>query len=67
MRQYRGVSSLKKAAMSVLVKMLDTKDIEKLRDVFLRIDTDGTGTINAIELKRALAENKLSLAEKEIQ
>jgi len=53
--------------MNVLVKMLDTKDIEKLRDVFLRIDTDGTGTINAIELKKALSENKLSLAEKEIQ
>lgn len=29
---YRGVSSLKKAALNMLVKMLDTKEIENLRE-----------------------------------
>ena len=28
MRQYKGVSALKKAAMNTLVKMADSKDIE---------------------------------------
>jgi len=45
------VSSLKKAAMNVLVKMLDNKEIENLREMFLRIDKDGTGMITAHELK----------------
>jgi Ca2+-binding EF-hand superfamily protein len=40
--------------MNVLVKMLDTKDLEKLRNAFMEIDKDGTGMINAFELKKAL-------------
>jgi hypothetical protein len=35
MKEYRGVSTLKKAAMNILVKMADNKDIEKLREAFI--------------------------------
>lgn len=42
---YRGVSSLKKAALNMLVKMLDTRELENLREEFLKIDKDGTGLI----------------------
>ena len=56
LKQYRGVSTLKKAAMNLLVKMLDSKDIEGLRDVFLQMDKDGTGMITALELKKVLSE-----------
>ena len=31
LKNYRGVSTLKKAAMNLLVKMLDSKEIENLR------------------------------------
>jgi hypothetical protein len=34
LKDYKGVSKLKKAAMNVLVKMLDTKEIEQLRQAF---------------------------------
>jgi len=37
--------------MNVLVKMLDSKEIENLREVFMRLDKDGTGMITAAELK----------------
>jgi hypothetical protein len=40
LRQYRGVSTLKKAAMNLLVKMADNKDIKSLRDIFMQIDKD---------------------------
>jgi hypothetical protein len=34
LRQYKGETALKKAAMNILVKMLDTKDIQFLKDIF---------------------------------
>jgi calcium-dependent protein kinase len=54
LRHYRGVSALKKAAMNLLVKMADNKDIKSLRDIFMQIDKDQTGDITAAELKDAL-------------
>lgn len=51
LRAYRGVSSLKKAVMNILVKMTNNKEIEKLREIFTSIDIDGTGYITAVELK----------------
>jgi Ca2+-binding EF-hand superfamily protein len=49
-REYRGVSALKRAAMNILVKMADTKEIEELREIFLSIDTETTGYITVEEL-----------------
>jgi calcium-dependent protein kinase len=54
MKEYKGVSALKKAAMNILVKMADNKDIEKLREAFISMDLDSTGDIRADELKLAL-------------
>ena len=34
LKDFKGVSKLKKAAMNVLVKMLDSKEIESLRETF---------------------------------
>jgi len=45
LREYKGVSALKKTAMNILVKMADNKDIEKLREAFIAMDLDGTGDI----------------------
>jgi calcium-dependent protein kinase len=66
LRDYKGVSTLKKAAMNVLVKMLDTKEIKKLRDAFMLLDKDGTGMISFTELKQAIKESKLNIKKKEI-
>jgi len=54
MRQYKGVSALKKAAMNILVKMAESKDIIKLKETFIAMDLDDTGDIREDELKIAL-------------
>ena len=66
LRNYKGVSTLKKAAMNILVKMLDVNEIEKLREAFLHIDTDNTGQITAAELKEALMRSNFNIPETEI-
>jgi len=40
--------------MNILVKMTDQAKIEELREQFVKIDTDGTGMIDAEELKTAI-------------
>ena len=54
LRKYKGISALRKEAMSVLVKMLNQKEIGKLRAIFEEIDEDQTGMINIHELEQAL-------------
>lgn len=43
--------------MSVLIKMLNAKQIETLRKVFVLIDKDATGMISIDELREALHTN----------
>lgn len=45
LKTYKGVSTLKKEAMNVLVKMLDPRKIEDLQAVFHDMDKDQTGMI----------------------
>jgi hypothetical protein len=40
LKKYKNVSTLKKEAMSILVKMLNSKEIEELRLLFTAIDKD---------------------------
>lgn len=67
LRQYRGVSTLKKAAMNLLVKMADNKDIMQLREMFMSMDKDKTGDITANELKEALAEAHIKIDDSELE
>ena len=59
LQSFRGVSKLKKAAMNMLIKMSDQKSIEELRKEFQKIDKDGSGLINADELKQAIIASDL--------
>jgi calcium-dependent protein kinase len=67
LRNYKGVSSLKKVAMNILVKMADSKEIEHLRDMFMKMDKDHTGDITAVELKEALDEAHNKIDDKELE
>jgi calcium-dependent protein kinase len=67
LREYRGVSALKKAAMNILVKMADDKDIEHLRNMFMTIDKDNTGLITVKELKDALNDANVKIDESELE
>ena len=51
LRSYKGVSILKKAGMNLLMKTATEKEVELLREMFMKIDTDGTGLIHASELR----------------
>jgi calmodulin len=53
--------------MNLLVKMLDTKEIKKLRDAFMVLDKEGTGMISFTGLKQAIKESKSEIREKEIE
>jgi len=66
LKAYRGVSPLKKAAMNILVKMADYKQIENLREVFIAIDKEGIGNIKPHELKDAMREANIHFDEKEV-
>ncbi len=50
----------------MLVKMADQNQIEKLREQFTEIDVDGTGLINADELKSAIKNSSLQVPESQI-
>ena len=67
LRKYKGVSQLKKACMNMLVKMLDTKEIENLREMFLKLDTEGTGFLSVEELSQAIKDADNPISDKEIQ
>lgn len=53
--------------MSVLIKMLSTKEIEKLREAFILIDKDETGMISLDELSEALQQSGHKLTRQEIK
>ena len=66
LKSFRSTSTLKKTAMSVLVKMLTTKEIGKLKAQFETIDTDNTGYIDAEELAEAMKKSNLQVPASEI-
>lgn len=56
------MSVLKKAAMNMLVKMVDREKIRDLKVQFAEIDKDGTGEISAEELKQAIKAADLPMS-----
>ena len=50
----------------MLVKMADQNSIEDLRQEFVKLDKDGTGLINAEELRIALQSSEIAIPESEI-
>jgi len=67
LREFRGGSKLKKAAMNYLVKTLDSKHIQQLSSLFQRMDKDQTGLITAEELKEGLKQAEMDLQDDEIK
>lgn len=65
--QHKGISRLKKAAMNVLVRLLEPEDIEHLRQQFYAIDTDKTGLIKPEELMNAMKRLNFDATANKIQ
>lgn len=66
LKEFKSTSILKKAALSVLVKMLTAKEIKSLKLQFEKIDTDHTGFIDGEELAEAMKKSNLDVPAKEI-
>lgn len=67
LRAFRGQSKLKKAALNVLIKMVNPKEIEDLRKEFQKIDTDHSGFIEVQELETALKNSNFEMTAKELK
>jgi calcium-dependent protein kinase len=50
LRKYRAKSKMQKEAMSVMVKYMDFNELGELRQIFHKLDHNGTGTITSAEL-----------------
>ena len=65
--EFKGTSALKKAAMNILVKMLNPKEIQSLRLEFEKIDENQSGHVDASELSKALKLTNHNIPESEIE
>lgn len=66
MRQFAGMTKLKKAAFLVVARCLSSEEISGLRQLFRTIDTDNSGTITVDELKVAMNKMGSKLKEDEL-
>jgi len=62
LKSFKGVSTLRKAALNMMVKMIDDRELENLREQFREIDEDGTGLIKASELAAVLRKRDLNMS-----
>ena len=67
LRNFKGVSRFKRAAMNVLVKMANEEEVAELRKQFQAIDIDGTGLILASELAEIIKKQDLNISKTDIQ
>lgn len=67
LKRYRGQSHLRKAAMNMLIKMIQPTELSELRAEFEKIDTDMSGIIEIAELKAALkTKPQLDMSDKDL-
>ena len=67
LKQFRGVSKFKKAAMNLLVKTATEEEVKDLRAQFQAIDLDGTGMIKASELTAVMRSKQLKMSDADIK
>ena len=67
MSSFRGGTAFKKAALNLLVKSADEREVEHLRQQFQMIDKDGNGMIEAQELQKLLVNMNLDKSDQEVQ
>ena len=66
LKNFKGESTFKKAAMNLLVKTATEEEVHDLKAAFQAIDTDGTGMIGAQELRQILVSKKQNVSDSEI-
>ncbi|KAH7690058.1 Non-specific serine/threonine protein kinase protein [Dioscorea alata] len=67
LKQFRAMNQLKKLALKVIAENLSEEDMKGLRQMFMNMDTDRSGTITYKELKAGLSSLGSRLIRKEIR
>ncbi|KAH7299180.1 hypothetical protein KP509_25G076400 [Ceratopteris richardii] len=65
LKQFRATNKLKKLALKVIAEKLSDEEIVGLKDLFMSMDTDKSGTLSLEELKQGLARQGSLIAEAE--
>ena len=66
LKRYGSYTELKRAALIIAAAQTDKRSVKKLREEFLKIDTDASGTINEQELCAALGVAELDTPTKDV-
>lgn len=61
LRGFRGVSKLKKVALTLIAQQLNEKDIEDLKQTFHVLDKNRDGTLTSTEIKEGMSKHKVSM------
>ncbi|KAK8946342.1 Calcium-dependent protein kinase 2 [Platanthera zijinensis] len=67
MKQFRAMNKLKKLALKVIAENLSEEEIKGLKQMFVNMDTDNSGSITYEELKTGLARLGSKLSEFEVK
>ena len=67
LKKFQGQSSLRRACLTILVKMINPEEFKKLRQQFNKIDTNLSGTIEVDELRNAVKNSQIDLKPEEIE
>jgi len=61
LKVFRGVSKLKKAALTLIAQQLKDDDIEELKKTFTLLDANKDGTLSAKEIADGMAKHKVQI------
>jgi calcium-dependent protein kinase len=67
LREYKGVSHLKRAAINILVKMSNEDETKTMTEQFRRLDIDGSGMISIDEMTLFMTQRNSEISSDEIK
>ncbi|KAJ6742310.1 CALCIUM-DEPENDENT PROTEIN KINASE 13 [Salix viminalis] len=67
LKQFSMMNRFKRKALRVIADFLSTEEVEDIKEMFKRMDTDNDGIISIEELKTGLRSSGSQLAESEVQ
>ncbi|KAH7438300.1 hypothetical protein KP509_04G009200 [Ceratopteris richardii] len=67
MKQCCEMNQLKKLAFKVVAETMSQEEIERMKELFISMDTDNSGTLSLRELKEAFMGQGLAVFEKEMR
>ncbi|XP_061348838.1 calcium-dependent protein kinase 13 isoform X1 [Gastrolobium bilobum] len=67
LKQFSMMNRFKRKALRVIADFLSTEEVEDIKDMFKKMDTDNDGIVSIEELKAGFQNNGSQLAESEVQ